>query len=69
MAPRDDSRAVDFIPRRLGPAVRITSEPGRAVVARPEIRRLDLLPDEGDDFDVPEPALVESYRRLADVFH
>ena len=39
------------------------------MVTRPETRRLDLLPDEGDGFGAPEPALVESYRRLADVFH
>jgi diguanylate cyclase (GGDEF)-like protein len=39
------------------------------VVARPEIRRLDLLPEQGAPGGVPELALVESYRRLADVFH
>ena len=38
------------------------------MVARPEIRRLDLLPTRGTT-RVPSPALVESYRRLADVFH
>ncbi len=39
------------------------------MIARPEIRRLDLLPEEGDGLGVAEPELVESYRRLADVFH
>ena len=37
------------------------------MVTRPETRRLQLLPDEGDDLGSPE--LVESYRRLADLFH
>jgi len=31
--------------------------------------RLHLLPDEGEDHGAPELELVESYRRLADVFH
>jgi len=39
------------------------------VVARPAVRRLDLLPEPGVDIGVPELELVESYRRLADVFH
>jgi diguanylate cyclase (GGDEF)-like protein len=39
------------------------------VVARPATRRLELLPEQGADVGVPELELVESYRRLADVFH
>ena len=39
------------------------------MVARPAVRRLDLLPEPGVDIGVPELELVESYRRLADVFH
>ena len=38
------------------------------MVARPAAR-LQLLPDRGADPGVPEIELVESYRRLADVFH
>jgi diguanylate cyclase (GGDEF)-like protein len=39
------------------------------VVARPETRRLEWLPEQGAPAGVAEPELVESYRRLADVFH
>lgn len=39
------------------------------MVARPEARRLELLPGEGAEVDAPRIEIVESYRRLADVFH
>jgi diguanylate cyclase (GGDEF)-like protein len=39
------------------------------VVARPEARRLELLPGEGAEAGAPRLEIVESYRRLADVFH
>ncbi|HEY2541491.1 MAG TPA: diguanylate cyclase, partial [Gaiellaceae bacterium] len=39
------------------------------MVARPETRRLELLPDHGSDTAAPPLEIVESYRRLADVFH
>jgi len=39
------------------------------VVARPESRRLELLPTEADPVAAPQLEVVESYRRLADVFH
>jgi diguanylate cyclase (GGDEF)-like protein len=39
------------------------------VVARPESRRLELLPTEAAPVAAPQLEVVESYRRLADVFH
>jgi diguanylate cyclase (GGDEF)-like protein len=39
------------------------------VVARPATRRLELLPDQGAEVAAPRLEIVESYRRLADVFH
>ncbi len=39
------------------------------MVARPEARHLELLPDEGRPIAAPQLEIVESYRRLADVFH
>ena len=39
------------------------------MVARPESRRLELLPTEADPVAAPQLEVVESYRRLADVFH
>src|SRR5436305_13316635 len=55
--------------RRLCPAAGRTRTEERRVVARPAARRLELLPDRGADAGMPELELVESYRRLADVFH
>ncbi|MDE3024344.1 MAG: GAF domain-containing protein [Acidobacteriota bacterium] len=39
------------------------------MVARPEARRLDLIPGPGVEGGAPRLEIVESYRRLADVFH
>ena len=39
------------------------------MVARPESRRLELLPTEAAPVAAPQLQVVESYRRLADVFH
>jgi diguanylate cyclase (GGDEF)-like protein len=55
--------------RRLCGAARRNRTPKRRVVVRPETPRLDRLPETGEHPAAQNLELVESYRRLADVFH
>src|SRR5205085_2903166 len=54
--------------KEYDPAARDRPSPGAPVVARPEAR-LRLVQEGSAALSPAGPALVESYRRLADVFH